>query len=65
MNCFIDGQHHRPPCPACRATKHVRLTMVTDKGSYCRCERCGDIWHADRMALTSSRHDPDVRVKPI
>ena len=42
-----------PPCPECNEANRVRFTCQSDVGVYCRCDRCGHIWHHDV-------HDPDV-----
>lgn len=44
--------HRCPRCPACSGSD-VTATLVTLRGSYCRCNRCGEVWHSD---LGTGRH---------
>jgi uncharacterized Zn finger protein len=36
-----------PPCPKCHERQAVRYTVNSDVGAYCRCDRCGNVWHHD------------------
>ena len=50
-----------PPCPNCGATTQVHITVQTTRGFYCRCDRCGHMWHQTRAdADTLCRERVDV-----
>ena len=54
--------HRCPRCPACSGSD-VTATLVTLRGSYCRCNRCGEVWHSDlgRSRNRSSRRPVAAR----
>ena len=34
-----------PSCPWCHTPTSVRVTLMSDVGRYCLCDRCGMLWH--------------------
>lgn len=48
-----------PACPRCHTNNHVRVTLTSDVGRYCLCDRCKTVWHHDDLPLPPTEPSPD------
>ena len=51
---FLDSSPDRPNCPYCRSSDVV-IPAKRSALSYFRCNKCGELWHPDRVSAVGGR----------
>ena len=46
-----------PPCPKCWSSDSVSFVSVSDAGSYCKCQRCANVWLHDGQQIAALLRD--------